>query len=244
MEAEKNEAQRKVKRTSRPSSSMICLSLYPANVETNTISMANQSPPNRRQNAALAKLVSISTSHFPVGFVVIMHSKCSTAAGRPSRLSATSQLSWLKRVFKSKLMPHFAVLRCAISACTRSAFHTETVTWSGMMNMSRSTPKASAIRLAFFSMRMHVDPHPDNRDAYSARNAAVLRKAELSAGLFMLLDSAFILFVGNPWNLFVSGDVEHISFPTELKIMCCFVAATAATVFGTVIFDGSEDKCA
>lgn len=127
MEAEKNEAQRNVRRTSRPSSSIICFSLYPAIVETSTISMANRSPPKSRQKAALAKLVSISTSRFPVGIVVFMRLKFSFAAGRLKLLSATSQLSWLKRVFRSKLMPQLAVLRCAISAHVRSVFHTETV---------------------------------------------------------------------------------------------------------------------
>ena len=244
MEAEKNDAQRNVRRTSRPSSSMICLSLYPAKVEKNTISMANQSPPNRRQNAALAKLVSVSTSHLPVGFVAFMRSKCSAAECRSKPLSATFQLSLLKRVFKSKLMPQCAVSRCAVSASARSPFHTETVTLSGMMNMPRSMPKASAMRLVFFSMRIHVDPHPSCKEAYSARNAAVSCKAARSLRLPISPALVFIPFVSNSRNFGIAGNIEHVCFPTEPQKMCRLAAAATATALGIIILDGSEEKCA
>ncbi len=82
------------------------------------------------------------------------------------------------------------------------------------MNMSRFTPKASAIRLVFFSIRMHVEPHPDNREAYSARNAAVLRKAALLPGLFMLSPIALVCLVCLSRNLVVSGNIENICIPT------------------------------
>ena len=82
------------------------------------------------------------------------------------------------------------------------------------MNMSRFTPKASAIRLVFFSIRMHVDPHPDSREAYSARNVAVLRRTALLSGLFILSPITLVCIVRHSGNLVVSGNIEDVCIPT------------------------------
>ena len=55
---------------------------------------------------------------------------------------------------------------------------------------------------------------------------------------------AFIFFASDTRDIIVARNVEHICFPAEPKQILCFVAATATTVSGSVIFDGSEDKCA
>ena len=202
---------------SHPSSSIICLSLYPAIVDTSTISMANQAPPRGRQKAELARLVRISAAHGPVGFVAFMRSKCATAVGKSRLLSATSQLSWLNRVLRLKLMPQFAVLRCAITALPLSVFHTDTDTLAGIMNMSMFTPKACAMRLVFFSIRMHVEPHPNSKAAYSARNAAIPCKTVLSLNLFIILVVTVIVVVGNSGYFIVPGYEEHIRFSAKFK---------------------------
>ena len=62
--------------------------------------------------------------------------------------------------------------------------------------------------------------------------------------MLILLVCAFIFVVSDTRDLIVARNVEHICFPAEPKQMLCFVAATVTTVSGSVIFDGSEDKCA
>ena len=102
------------------------------------------------------------------------------------------------------------------------------------MKMSNPTRNASASLRAFFSIRMQVAPHPDNREAYSARKAAVPRKTDSSTALLQILE---VIVLVN-----VSRQIENVFVLAYFENMSDFVVTV--TAFVTVSFDSPEQKCA
>ena len=99
------------------------------------------------------------------------------------------------------------------------------------MEMSNSTPNESANLRAFFSIRMQVAPHPDNREAYSARKAAVPRKADSSTALLQILE---VIVIVN-----VSRQIENVFILAYFENMSGFVVAV--TAFRIIPLDSPEE---
>lgn len=101
----KNEQQKKVSRTSAFFSSIICFSRKPASVAEKTISMDMKSPPNKRQNEALASEASSNTVCGLAGGVFDIFLNIARASSKLVFPSAMFQLSLLNWVLMSKWMP-------------------------------------------------------------------------------------------------------------------------------------------
>lgn len=102
------------------------------------------------------------------------------------------------------------------------------------MEISNPTRNVSASLRVFFSIRMQVAPHPDNREAYSARKAAILRKKDTSTALSQILE---VIVLVN-----VSRQIEDVFVLAYFENMSGFVVAV--TGFVIVPLDSPEQKCA
>ena len=177
------------------------------------------------------RLVRNSVSHFPVDFVFRICSNRSVAAASPKLLSDTSQLRRLSLALRLKLIPQAIVLRTVTTASAGLSSHTDTYTCVGIMEMSKPTRNASASLRVFFSIRIQVAPHPDNREAYSERKAAVSRKTDSSRALLQVIE---VIVLVN-----ISRQIEDIFVLAYFENMSRFVVTV--TTFRIIPLDSPED---
>jgi hypothetical protein len=100
------------------------------------------------------------------------------------------------------------------------------------MDMSNPTPNAPAMRRVFFSIRMHVAPHPASHEAYSARNDAILRMS-VCACTQPAVSIVEVIIVA------VSGDIEHFSFFAEFKQVSRLAHGVVVPASGMMLLYGS-----
>lgn len=186
-----------------------------------TIAIAAASPPNSRQNDALASATISSTAALFCRSEDIIWLNCCLAVAKSMRPSATAQLSSLSRVIILKLV---GVCRTAdrwVASSSLPRLLTAICRWRGIMVISAAMPKACAMRFMFFSTLMQVEPLPRSHAPYCDRKRPS-SSGEGAAASEIIVVIGCIIFLQR-----VAGNKEFFAFGSYFKNACAvFVVLT------------------